>query len=67
MDEPGTADGLDQIRWDFEPSLRRPVVVAAFEGDNRSVLTEVRSLVGGEVTLTPDKHLHLEHYEVLSL
>lgn len=44
-----------------------PHVVAAFEGENRSVLTEMRSLVGGEVTLTPDRHLHLEHYEVVSL
>jgi len=34
MDDPGSADDLDEIRWEFEPSLRRPVVVAAFEGWN---------------------------------
>jgi proteasome assembly chaperone (PAC2) family protein len=34
MDEPGSADDLEEIRWDFEPKLRRPIVVAAFEGWN---------------------------------
>lgn len=34
MDGPGSADELEEIRWDFEPKLKRPVVVAAFEGWN---------------------------------
>ena len=34
MHEPGSADDLEEIRWDQEPQLKRPIVVAAFEGWN---------------------------------
>ena len=34
MDDPGSAGDLEESRWDYEPELRRPVVVAAFEGWN---------------------------------
>ena len=34
MQEPGSADQLDEIRWEHQPVLKRPVVVAAFEGWN---------------------------------
>jgi proteasome assembly chaperone (PAC2) family protein len=34
MHGPGQADDLAEIRWDDTPTLRRPIVVAAFEGWN---------------------------------
>jgi proteasome assembly chaperone (PAC2) family protein len=34
MQEPGSPDDLPEIRWEQQPQLRKPVVVAAFEGWN---------------------------------